>query len=119
MTAAPASEPPHTPTPDTGLFAGVVGASPRSARKKFAVATTGPPGPVEPSTSSRPGTLALDGTAAVGFKTVEASALFAWPSTKLLPVAAAAGSACSAVTPAAPAAPAAAIPARRSSSRRL
>src|SRR6266516_2755681 len=90
-TPAPASELPQTPTPDVVRV--VTGAIPRTDLKKFEVALTARPGVApdvtEPSTSRRPGAFA------------------------------AAGRELSAVTPTAPAAPAAAIPAIRSSSRRL
>src|SRR3989454_11007096 len=122
ITPAPASEVPHTPTPE-GPAGWVSGAIPRTDLKKFVVAFTGrfgvAPEVIEPSTSRRPGAFATVGAATLGFRMVGALASLAWPSVKFPPLAAAAGSDCSAVTPTAPAAPAAAIPAIRSSSRRL
>src|SRR5947208_10933726 len=120
-TPAPASEVPQTPTPD-GPALVVSGATPRTDLKKLVVALTGagvPPEVMEPSISRRPAAFDAVGAELVGFRIVEASALFVLPRMKLPPVAAAAGSDWSAVTPTAPAAPAAAIPAIRNSSRRL
>src|SRR5438874_4880167 len=121
-TPAPASEVPQTPTPD-GPPLVVIGATPRTDLKKLVVALTGrfgvAPEVMEPSISRRPAAFAAVGAATLGFRMVEALASFALPRIKLPPVAAAAGRDWSAVTPTAPAAPAAAIPAIRSSSRRL
>src|SRR5205807_5752897 len=108
-------------TPDGPAFV-VSGAMPRTDRKKLVVALTAvgePPEVIEPSTSRRPAAFDEDGAATLGFRIVDASALFATPRMKFPLVAAAAGRELRAVTPTAPAAPAAATPAIRSSSRRL
>src|SRR2546427_868071 len=122
ITPAPASEVPHTPTPE-GPAGWVSGAIPRTDLKKFVVAFTGrfgvAPEVIEPSTSRRPGAFATVGAATLGFRMVGASALFALPRMKFPLVAAAAGGDWSAVTPTAPAAPAAATPALSSRARRL
>src|SRR2546425_4747820 len=116
-TPTPASELPQTPPPDT--VAPVFGATPRIARKKVLVAGTAVPVLLmDPSASNRAPSVG-EGAAVVGVRSVPPSALFAWPSMKFPPFAAAAGRVWSALIPAAPAAPAAASPASRRSSRRL
>src|SRR5438132_589504 len=83
-TPAPASELPQTPTPDGPAFV-VSGAMPRTDRKKLVVALTAvgePPEVIEPSTSRRPAAFDADGAATLGFRIVDASALFATPRMK-------------------------------------
>src|SRR2546425_13129325 len=81
ITPAPASEVPHTPTPE-GPAGWVSGAIPRTDLKKFVVAFTGrfgvAPEVVEPSTSRRPGAFAAVGGAPAGFWVVRACGGFGW-----------------------------------------